>query len=302
MEPVIKGHPIHATLIPLPVGTLPASYVLDVLAQVTGSDKLADAAFYNMLVGSASAIPAALTGFWDFTQMEGNDPAHKTAVTHGLMNGGLIALYSLNIMLRLKNRRSKLGFALSSLAMGGLLVSGYLGGEIAYGRGWRVRSAERFELKWQKENQTGPFKPEGSQEPTIYPEETVKGMHVKESGEAVMKEIEQTNPVTGETQPKVKLLNQTTTTDASKKAKVRTGGADDAQSRQKAAEGKTLLDKPSQAEGDRDTVDNDLDGAVAAPQSPTINQTPDDVPSQAEGDRSTVDADLSYQPPNIAQG
>lgn len=310
MEPVIAGHPLHPAIVPVPVGVFPASYALDVLALITGSDELAEASYYNMLIGSLGALPAALTGFLDYRQMEQNDPAHKTATTHGLLNGSLIGLYALNLLVRRKNKRSFLGFILSTIAMGGLAVSGYLGGEIAYGRGWRVRSAERFELEWQKEHKTGPFKEEGSNEPTQYPPAVVKGFEEKKSGEAVMKEIEQqADSATGEKAPKVKLLHQKASTKPAPSANVT--GLGNGQNGKSATTGAD--NKPSQAEGDRDTIAADLGEAVEKPE-PTRTSTrrsransgpdlPEDKPSQAEGDRDTVDADLNDQShPPIAQG
>ncbi len=192
LEPVIAGHPLHPSIITLPVGLFSASYILDLLTIVTDDDRLADAAYYNMLIGAAGAIPAAATGFLDYLQMKQNDPAKKTATTHGLMNAGAIVLYSLNLLLRTGNRRSKLGFLISTVGTAGLMVSAYLGGEIAYGRGWRVRNAERFELEWQKEHGVGPFAPEGAPARTTeqeYPPETIKGFREKRSGEAVFKEL-----------------------------------------------------------------------------------------------------------------
>ncbi len=300
MEPVIKGHPLHATIVPVAIGLLPASYALDILAMLTNSDELADAAYYNMLLGSVGAAPAALTGFWDFTSMAENDPAHKTAVTHGLMNGGIIALYGLNLWLRRNNKRSKLGFLLSTIGTAGLIASGYLGGEIAYGRGWRVRSAERFELEWQKQHKVGPFAEKGQSPGSLeqeYPPEVIKGFQEKKSGEAVFKEIQEQPESENETNsPQVRLLQQSPSTKPVNKSK--SGPVSDSNQRNAAVTGNTADDKPSQAEGDRDTIDADL-GEPAQPAAEkrsrgrkANNFSPDDRPSQAEGDRDTIDADL----------
>ena len=161
IEPVIAGHPLHPAIIAIPVGLFPASYVLDILALTTNNDALAEAAYYNMLMGYAGAGAALTTGYLDYRQMAKNDPAHSTATTHGLMNASLASIYALNLWVRRKNKRSGLGLVLSTIGTLGLLVSGYLGGEIAYGRGWRVRPVQRFELEWQKWRRLGFLTPKG---------------------------------------------------------------------------------------------------------------------------------------------
>lgn len=192
LDPVIKGHPIHPAVIVLPAGLLPASYIFDVLAAVTNSDKMADAAFYNMLAGYAGSTVALTTGFLDYLQMAPDDPAKSMARTHGLMNAGLAAMYTVNLMARMKNHRSKLGFLISTVGTTALMVSAYLGGELAYGRGWRVRPLERFEMEFQKARKVGMFKPEGAaQKPQaeVYPPEVLEGFHQLKSGQPVLEEI-----------------------------------------------------------------------------------------------------------------
>lgn len=192
LDPVIKGHPLHPAVIVLPAGLLPASYIFDVVAAVTNNDKMADAAFYNMLAGYMGATVALTTGFLDYLQMPPDDPAKSMAKTHGLMNAGLAAMYTLNLAVRLKNRRSKLGFLISTVGTTALMVSAFLGGEIAYGRGWRVRPVERFELEFQKLRKVGLFKPQDAPEQpqaANYPPEVLEGFHQMKSGQAVLDEI-----------------------------------------------------------------------------------------------------------------
>jgi hypothetical protein len=76
-------------------------------------------------------------------------------------------------------------------------VTGYLGGEMAYGRGWRVRPVERFELEWQKLRKVGLFDPQGfkvaATKPQVeeYPQEVIKGFSELKSGAEVLKDIQQ---------------------------------------------------------------------------------------------------------------
>lgn len=245
MDAVIAGHPIHPSLIPIPIGVLPASYVLDILAMMTDSDALADAAYYNMLIGCAGAVPAAITGYMDYQKMGEKDPAHETAMTHGLANAGIMILYGINLWVRRNNRRSRLGFILSTIGTLALGFSGYLGGEIAYGRGWRVRSTERFELNWQKANQKGAFAPNGQTDES-YPPEVTKAFEEKKSGDELLKEIKQNQTDNSFTKP------QTPTASNGNHPLSR---ADFHNNRETP---RFVDDKPSQAEGDRETIEEDL--------------------------------------------
>lgn len=311
MEPVIKGHPLHPAIIPIPVGLFPASYILDLTAMLTDNDTLAEAAYYNMLIGALGAAPAALTGFMDWQVMDAKDPAKGMATAHGLLNAGLITLYGLNLLVRRNNKRSKLGLVLSTIGTAGLVASGYLGGEIAYGRGWRVRAAERFELEWQKFHKTGPFSESGKATSTeeSFPPEVIKATHELKSGQPVYEEIK--NSSIGE-EPAATPKSNSRQQGASTKANTKTGpvsGPTDPANRAAATTGATNDNKPSQAEGDRETVNEDLGEPATAAQkenrkAASMPKLPDSKPSQAEGDRNTINADLNDQPPSgpIAQG
>jgi uncharacterized membrane protein len=276
----------------VPVGVFPASYVLDVLAMITKSDKLAQASYYNMMIGCAGALPAALTGFLDYRQMDQKDPAQKTAVTHGLLNGGLIGLYTLNLLVRRKNKRSFFGFILSTIGTMGLLASGWLGGEIAYGRGWRVRAAERFELEWQKEHKTGPFAEGDHSDKTTeeeFPPEVLKAFYEPKSGQEVFEEIKNSSNGKNASRPPKQ---------AETKHEDKPEPAQFSDEKRKRASSKTQpqVGRPSQAEGERDTAD---EGAVEATGKTTgKSQNQVGKPSQAEGDRDTIDASLAeHHPP-----
>ncbi len=293
MEPVVAGHPLHPALVTLPVGLFPASYALDILAMTTGNEKLAQAAYYNMVIGCVGALPAALAGFLDYRQMDQKDPAQNTAKTHGWLNAGLIGLYGLNLLVRRKNKRSFLGFLLSTIGTAGLLVSGYLGGELAYGRGWRVRAAERFELEWQKQHKTGPFAEGDHSNKTTeeeFPPQVIKAFRELKSGQAVFDEIKNSEPVdesqsrnglnTFKTQKQSRAQSPATSEEKPEAAQAANGADQEARIRKSAPD-----NKPSQAEGERD-----MD--VARQSGPV------DLPSQAEGDRDTIEADLNslHQP------
>jgi uncharacterized membrane protein len=197
LDPVIAGHPLHPIFVTMPVGLFSASYILDIVAAASNNDKLAEAAYYNMLLGYLGTSAALTSGYLDFLQMAKNDPAYSTATKHGWLNLSLTGLYTVNLLVRRKHKRNKFGFLLSTLGTLGLVVTGYLGGEMAYGRGWRVRPVERFELEWQKLRKVGLFDPQGFEaaatKPQVeeYPQEVIKGFNELKSGAEVLKDIQQ---------------------------------------------------------------------------------------------------------------
>lgn len=287
IEPVIAGHPLHPVLVTLPLGAFPASYALDVLALLSKNDKLAEAAYYNLVIGCAGTLPAAAAGLLDYLQMDQKDPAQKTAVTHGLLNGGLIGLYSLNLLVRRKNKRSFFGFILSTIGTMGLLASGWLGGEMSFGRGWRVRAAERFELEWQKEHKTGPFAEGDHSNKTTeeeFPPQVLKAFYEPKSGREVFEEIKHSS--NDKNAPRPPKQAQTTHENKPEPAQF-----SDEKRKRWLSKTQPQVGRPSQAEGERDGSD---EGAVEATRKTTGNsQNQVGKPSQAEGDRDTIDASLA---------
>jgi uncharacterized membrane protein len=139
-HPVVHGHPIHAMLSDLPAALVPAAF----LAEVSRSwlrDRV-DRHFSDAATGAAltTAALAGLVGWVDWLTMPTEHPAQKTATLHGLLNtGGILALIGAAKLP--KRRLPLLGFA--TLAV---LFSGWLGGDLVFRYGWRVRPVEEAEI------------------------------------------------------------------------------------------------------------------------------------------------------------
>lgn len=135
----IKSHPIHPMLVSLPIGLWTASLAYDVAAAAQEGDGRArcrNTAEDMMLAGLAGALAAAVPGIVDYIAVIPPESSAKDrAATHGLLNVGITTLYGLNWLLR---RHSPdrwgrwLGTPLSVLGIGGLMVSGWLGGTLVY--------------------------------------------------------------------------------------------------------------------------------------------------------------------------
>jgi len=148
INPVFKGHPLHALLTDLPAALVPTGFGLSLLGYLTGDSRLEAAGYLNTVTGVAASVPTALTGLADYVQMEATDPAQKTGATHAILNTTAIALGALSLEGRTLGRpRSRRGLWLSGLATGLLLGSAYLGGDLVYHRGWRVKPIEREEIE-----------------------------------------------------------------------------------------------------------------------------------------------------------
>jgi uncharacterized membrane protein len=136
------GHPLHPTLVTIPIGAWTASLIFDVVA-LLGSD---DAPFligaqWLVGIGILGALAAALFGLMDFMTLTGGTPAHRTALMHMALNLTAVALFAVSFFLRLgadKQDFLLFPFILSLVGYAIVGASGYLGGKLAYHYGVRV--------------------------------------------------------------------------------------------------------------------------------------------------------------------
>jgi uncharacterized membrane protein len=129
----IAGHPIHPMLVTIPIGLWIFSLVADLVAvRSEAPETWALVAFYALVGGIVGALAAAVPGLIDLLSLE-DSAIRKTAVIHMSINLTIVALYVFNAWLRMN--ASVVGgvpLALSVLAIGMLLVSGWLGGKMVY--------------------------------------------------------------------------------------------------------------------------------------------------------------------------
>jgi hypothetical protein len=93
---------------------------------------------------TTAAAGAGLVGWIDWLTIPGAHPARTPATLHGLINSaGLAALIGAAI-----GRKQR--FGLLAAAAAGLLVAAWIGGDLVFRFGWRVRPAEEAEIVEQK--------------------------------------------------------------------------------------------------------------------------------------------------------
>jgi nitrite reductase/ring-hydroxylating ferredoxin subunit/uncharacterized membrane protein len=122
------GHPLHPALILVPAGAWTTAAVLDLL----GLEEGADASIGLGLLGVPLAAAAGVTD-WGYTRGK----ARNLGLVHALLNVAASGLY-LGSWAARRNGNRGLGIGLSTLGLGVVSFSAYLGGEISYRLGFPV--------------------------------------------------------------------------------------------------------------------------------------------------------------------
>lgn len=123
------GHPLHAAITDVPIGSWTAALVLDLL-ECGGRSEYAAGADAAVAVGLVGALGSAASGLTDWSDTYGNP--QRVGAMHGLLNVGAALLYTGSYIFRKANKRG-IGRGLGFAGFGMVLVSSYLGGELAYG-------------------------------------------------------------------------------------------------------------------------------------------------------------------------
>jgi uncharacterized membrane protein len=145
------GHPIHPLLVTVPIGAWMSSVAFDAIG-LTSEDEWAYAIGAKTLIdiGIVSGCGAAVFGFIDFLQIPRGTRAWYAGLAHMALNASALALWTVNSSSRAEIIRGRppgpavswweRGLSLST-AMS-LLLSGWIGGTLAYGYGVRVADDE----------------------------------------------------------------------------------------------------------------------------------------------------------------
>ena len=123
------GHPLHPILTDVTIGGWLFGSLMDVFSLFGGGKTAMRAADSLITIGTVSAVPTALAGLADYSAID--QRATTTGGAHGLINGVALGLYTASLASRRKGNRV-LGIGLSGVALGLILVSAWLGGELVY--------------------------------------------------------------------------------------------------------------------------------------------------------------------------
>jgi nitrite reductase/ring-hydroxylating ferredoxin subunit len=127
------GHPLHPVLAQAPVGTWLSASLLD--AWPGGSPGTAPASRRLVLAGLAAALPAALAGSADWSEL--HEQQMRVGVVHALANTAAVALYTASLAAPDRAARGLRLAGLTAVAIGGLL-----GGHLAFRQSAGANQAE----------------------------------------------------------------------------------------------------------------------------------------------------------------
>jgi len=134
----IAGHPLHPTLVALPIGLFVWTFIADLV--YLGRDKDAtwyDISFWTSVAAIVTALVAALPGFGDYFTMARHTDARGMATTHMLLNLATVAVFIVAAALMWDDGAVEGGrltgvVILHAIGVGMLALSGWLGGEMVY--------------------------------------------------------------------------------------------------------------------------------------------------------------------------
>ncbi|WP_199737077.1 MULTISPECIES: DUF2231 domain-containing protein [Micromonospora] len=136
------GHPLHPALVAVPIGAWIASFVFDIASHlVPDPGFLAQGSRWLIALGVLGALAAAMFGFLDLFAIPTGTKTFRTGLLHMSINLGVTVLYAVGFIIRGGPAAEPVDWpplALSAVALAGLGVAGYLGGELAYHYGVRV--------------------------------------------------------------------------------------------------------------------------------------------------------------------
>lgn len=123
-------------LVSLPIGLWIFSLACDLIGAAGVAGEWRTVAFYTMAAGLAGALLAAFPGLVDLVSLPAGPK--RTALTHMAINLAVVALFAINLWLRVTGGSGPLTLGLSIVAVGLLAISGWLGGKMVYVHGVAV--------------------------------------------------------------------------------------------------------------------------------------------------------------------
>jgi len=143
----IMGHPIHPMLVAFPSALYTISFLFDVAFLATGHPFWYRAAFWNMLLGFAGNIAAAIPGIVDLLGLPPGTEARKIGRRHAAFGVVLALVYLMSLLLRgggiAEANQTPWGpIFLNLIGMLILPIQGWLGGHLVFHFGVGVSSGD----------------------------------------------------------------------------------------------------------------------------------------------------------------
>jgi uncharacterized membrane protein len=128
----LLGHPIHQMLVVFPLGLLAMAVIFDLLAIGVGNGYWSEIAYWMIAAGIVTGLLAAPFGFIDWLSIPAGTRAKRIGAVHGLGNVVVVLLFAGSWVMRgdVPRAPGASALALSFVAGGMALVTGWLGGEL----------------------------------------------------------------------------------------------------------------------------------------------------------------------------
>ena len=129
MESRVKllGHPVHQMLIPIPAGLFIVGALLDVVDVFADARWIPTVSYWNIGLGVASAVVAALFGLADWTKIPSNTRAKRIGAMHGIGNGIAALLFAVAFIMRSQEMAYHASPAALALEVFSMLLLGVIG-------------------------------------------------------------------------------------------------------------------------------------------------------------------------------
>ena len=136
----IGGHPIHPMLIPFPLALWITSFVTDVIFYFERNTSLLLISKFMILAGCLGALAAAVPGIIDWLAIR-QPEVKRIANWHARLNIIALIIFAISFFLRLRaaaswvSHRLVIAVLLSLVGVILIVISGWLGGDLAYKHG-----------------------------------------------------------------------------------------------------------------------------------------------------------------------
>ncbi|HKU68998.1 MAG TPA: DUF2231 domain-containing protein [Candidatus Baltobacteraceae bacterium] len=128
----LAEHPIHPMLIGFPIGFFGAVLVSDVISIWGNPAFWPQMSTWLIAFGVVGTLLAAVFGFIDYLTAPMSAAVKRTATTHMILNLIVVAIYIAAFFVRYGNPVSTLGYVLTYVGLGLLVISGWYGGHLVY--------------------------------------------------------------------------------------------------------------------------------------------------------------------------
>lgn len=136
----VFGHPLHAVLSDFPLALLGTSLLWDAIGMWRGEAVWWAISFWNIALGLAIALVAAMAGAVDYTAIKQGDQALKLAASHMIIMLLAVGMYVASLLLRggpapPAGTSRIVGLILESLGLILLMIGGWCGGHLVFHHG-----------------------------------------------------------------------------------------------------------------------------------------------------------------------